>query len=185
VISFDAMANVHGLSQAIWDIRRCILWAREQGATLVGVHGLSLGAYTAAVLAGIEDDLACVVAGIPPADLVTVLARNTPPRSRAVALASGILGDDARAVHRVVSPLTITPYVPPDRRFIYAGIGDRMATARQAEKLWRHWDRPEILWYPGSHVGATWTGDVHRFVRRAVYSSLVGTAEPGRSSEDA
>jgi hypothetical protein len=178
VITFDALANVHGLTQAIWDIRRCIRWAREQGATAVGVHGVSLGAYTAALLAGIEDDLACVVAGIPPADLVTVLARSAAPRSRAAARAGGILGEETMAVHRVVSPLAFAPRIPHERRFIYAGIGDRMSTARQAETLWRHWDRPAILWFPSSHVGYAWMRDVHRFARRAVYSSLSGEPEP-------
>ena len=50
-----------------------------QGATAIGVHGISLGGYTAALLAGIEDGLACVVAGVPPSEIVTLLARDAPP----------------------------------------------------------------------------------------------------------
>jgi hypothetical protein len=178
VITLDAMANVHGLSQAVWDIRRCVLWAREQGASRVGVHGVSLGAYTAALLAGILDDLACVVAGIPPVDLLTVLERSMPRAARPAARAGGIVGDEARTVHGVVSPLAFAPMVAHDRRFIYAGTADRMATAQQAEVLWRHWDRPAVLWFASSHVGHMWAGDVHRFTRRAVYSSLLGTEGP-------
>jgi hypothetical protein len=174
VITLDAMANVHGLAQAIWDIRRCVLWAREQGATHVGVNGVSLGAYTAALLAGIVDDLACVVAGIPPVELVALLQRSMPRVARPAVRTGGLLGGDAKAVHRVVSPLAFAPRVPHDRRFIYAGIGDRMATAQQAEVLWRHWDRPAVLWFASSHVGHMWTSDVRRFARRAVYCSLLG-----------
>jgi hypothetical protein len=81
-------------------------------------------------------------------------------------------------VQRVVSPLAFAPRVPADRRFIYAGIGDRISTAQQAHQLWHHWDRPTILWLPTGHVRATVMGDVHRFVRRAVYSSLLGDPEP-------
>jgi dienelactone hydrolase len=183
VITVDPLSNVLGLSQAIWDIRRCILWAREQGATGIGVHGVSLGAYTAALLAGLSDDLDCVVAGIPPADLVSVLSRSMSHRARSSALEQGLLGDDARAVHTVVSPLAVTPRIPRDQLFIYAGLGDRMSTAAQAELLWRHWDRPEIYWFASSHIGQMFVPEVHRFARRAVYSSLLGPgadeAEPG------
>jgi hypothetical protein len=53
-----------------------------------------------------------------------------------------------------------------------------MATARQAEVLWRHWDRPAVLWFANGHVGHMWARDVHRFTRRAVYSSLLVTEGP-------
>src|SRR3989442_416086 len=61
---------VHAESQAVWDLRRLIGWIRRQAATHVGVFGISLGGYTSAVLAGIEDGLACVIAGVPPSDLI-------------------------------------------------------------------------------------------------------------------
>ena len=55
-----------------------------------------------------------------------------------------------------------------------------MSTAEHARVLWEHWDRPEILWLPSGHVRATVMGEVHRFVRRAVYSTLLGDPEPVR-----
>jgi len=36
------------------DVRRCLSWVRSQGATATGMHGVSLGGYTAAILAGLE-----------------------------------------------------------------------------------------------------------------------------------
>jgi hypothetical protein len=179
-MSLDAMSSLLVVSQAIWDVRRCIAWARSQGATAVGVHGFSLGAYTAALLAGIEDDLACVIAGVPPVDIVTMVTRNAPPRTRAAVRTAGLVGDDAQQVYRVVSPLAMTPKVPRERRFIYAAIGDRIATAEHAAKLWQHWDQPQIHWLGSGHVRAMHMGEVHRFVRRSVYSSLLGDPEPPR-----
>lgn len=100
------------------------------------------------------------------------------PRTREAVQAGGIVGEEAQPIQRVVSPLAFAPRVPRDRRFTYAGIGDRVSTAEQAHQLWLHWDRPMILWLPSGHVRATVMGDVRRFVRRAVYPSLLGDPEP-------
>ena len=54
--------------------------------------------------------------------------------------------------------------MPHDRRFIFAGIGDRMAVPAQARTLWEHWDRPAIRWFPGNHVGYLWSAKVAEFV---------------------
>jgi hypothetical protein len=42
--------------------------------------------------------------------------------------------------------------LPKDRLMIVAGLGDRMAPPEQSELLWEHWGRPEIHWFPGSHL---------------------------------
>jgi len=44
-LSFDLMNTVHGLTQAVWDIRRLLTWIRAQGATSIALYGVSLGAY--------------------------------------------------------------------------------------------------------------------------------------------
>ena len=71
--------NVLGLTQSVWDIRRLLLWLRaDQGATAVGVLGLSLGSYACSLLSTVEGDLACVVAVVPTSDLAGSL-RSRPP----------------------------------------------------------------------------------------------------------
>src|SRR5665811_415742 len=72
-LGFDLMNTVHGLAQSAWDVRRVIGWARAQGAPSVGLYGVSLGGYTAALVAGIEPDLDCVIAGIPVVDFLTLI----------------------------------------------------------------------------------------------------------------
>lgn len=39
-----------------------------------------------------------------------------------------------------------------DRRLIITGLGDRLAPPDQAEKLWQHWDRCALHWFPGNHL---------------------------------
>ena len=43
LLSFELMNTVHGLTQAVWDIRRLIHRLREQGATSISLYGVSLG----------------------------------------------------------------------------------------------------------------------------------------------
>jgi hypothetical protein len=177
-MTIDLIDAAHGLAQAAWDIRSAIRWIRFHDPNAkVGLYGLSLGGYTAALTASLEDDLACVIAGIPATDIVDLYRRHSPLKVRRLALEHGALGPKATAVHRVVSPLVLEPKPERDRRFLFAGIGDRMSTSRQARRLWEHWDRPEMAWYAGGHVGFFWAGQVSRFVEEALASSgLVATA---------
>ena len=170
-MTIDLIDAVHGFAQAAWDIRSAIRWIRfhDPDAT-VGLYGLSLGGYTAAMTASLEDDLACVIAGIPATDLVDLYRRHSPLKVRRKALESGALGPQAVDVHRVVSPLVLEPKPALDRRFLFAGVGDRMSTSRQARNLWEHWDRPRMAWYSGGHVGFFFAGNVSRFVEEALAS---------------
>jgi pimeloyl-ACP methyl ester carboxylesterase len=171
-MSVDLVDSVHGLAQSAWDVRRAIRWLREeQEAPSVGLYGLSLGGYVAALVSSLEPDLACVIAGIPATDLPELYRRHSPPRVRRLAEQHGALGPTASAVHRVVSPLAIAPLVPHDRRFIFAGVGDRMSTFGEAKRLWVHWDRPRLAHYDGGHVGFFWSSDVGKFVVEALESS--------------
>jgi hypothetical protein len=179
VISLDFLANVHGLAQAVWDARRCLGWVRAQGATAIGLHGISLGGYLAALLAGIESDLDCAIAGIPPADLPRVMLRHAPRAVRQEGRAERLFGPRSRALHRVVSPLAFAPRLPRERRFIYAGMVDRMSTPRHAHQLWRHWDRPAIRWYRGAHVSFVWSSEVWTFVESALRDSGIAVRKAG------
>lgn len=172
-ITLDYMNNVHGLLQAVWDVRRCIAWARLHQATSVVVHGVSLGAYTAALLSGVEPGLDGVIAGVPPVDMASVMRQNVPEAARPAVEAHGLLDERADKVHHVVSPLAFECQVPHDRRFIYAGVADRMAKPEAAHRLWLHWDEPAICWYAGSHVGFALSREVRRFVESSITAAVV------------
>ncbi len=173
-LSFDLVSSVHGLTQAVWDVRRLLGWLRAQGEGPIAVHGVSLGAYVAALLGALEDGLAGVIAGIPVADFPALFRGHSPGHIRLRAIEHRILGGPAEDVHRVVSPLALPSRVPHERRFIFAGLGDRVARPGQAHRLWLHWDKPSILWYRGNHVGYLWSQEVTRFVLEAAQSTLGG-----------
>ena len=176
------MNAVHGLTQAVWDIRRLIRSVREQGATSISLYGVSLGAYTVALLAGIEDGIDTVVAGIPVSDFPALFHRHSPRNIQARSIEHRIMGGEAQNVYRVVSPLAFTAKVPFDQRFIFAGYGDRLATPEQAQRLWDHWDEPQISWYSGNHVGYLWSKRVSDFLVASL-GQTAGWASPSRTGD--
>lgn len=177
-MSIDLVDSMHGLAQAAWDVRRLVAWLRhEEGATAVGLFGHSLGGQVASLVAGLEDGLACVIAGIPVVDLPDLFRRHSPASIAKRARRAGALGPVADEVHSVVSPLAFACRVPPAGRYVFGGLGDRMATFGHAHRLWLHWDRPRLATYEGGHVGFYWSGAVRALLTEAVVSSgLAGAA---------
>ncbi|HVN10958.1 MAG TPA: hypothetical protein VMT69_02610, partial [Kineosporiaceae bacterium] len=133
-LSFELMNGVHGMTQSIWDIRRLLGWIRAQGAPSISVYGVSLGGYIAALLAGLEDGLDSVVAGIPVSDFPGLFHAHSPHHIRARSIEHKILGGPAEDVYRVISPLGFAPRLPRHRRFVFAGYGDRLSTPGQARR---------------------------------------------------
>ena len=179
LMGINVVDTLHGLAQGAADVRACIRWiGRHQPGVPVGVYGISLGGYVSALTASLEDGLACAVAGIPAVDMPDLYRRHAPPAVRRRAQASGALGPDADAVMSVVSPLVLAPRVDPAHRYVFAGVGDRMASSDQARRLWEHWGRGPVAWYPGGHIGFFWTGSVSRFVEDACYQSGLTDVSP-------
>ena len=75
------LATNAAFEQAVWELRRLAGWLRAQGSPALGVYGMSLGGYTAALFASIERGLACAVPLVP--------AVSLPGRARRGPLARG------------------------------------------------------------------------------------------------
>jgi hypothetical protein len=171
-VSGDFLDTVHMHAQAMWDIRRLLGWLRAEGAPRVGVYGLSLGGYTASLLAGLEAELDCLVAGVPPSCYVSLARWNVPWPVLAIAEQIGLAHwDRLEALLRVISPLALAPRVPRDRLYLYAAMADRLVPPESALRLWRHWGEPRIAWYPGSHVSFGWQPEVRALLQEALVDS--------------
>jgi hypothetical protein len=167
----DVLDAVHAEAQAMWDIRRILGWVRAQGAPAVGVHGVSLGGYQAALLAGLDGDLACAIPGIPLTDIPRALWRHAPSLLISQGEHSGMERYAVAEVMRVVSPLALAPHVPRERRYIFGGIADRLVPPDQVNDLWEHWERPRMVWYQGAHVTFRRSPEVRHLVRDALAES--------------
>jgi len=175
----DFLDTVHAQTQAIWDVRQLIGWLRTRGARSVGVYGVSLGGYTAALLASLERDLSCVIAGIPAADFLRLMQAHAPPFVSWAAERIGLSFEKIERVLSVISPLALEPRIPHERRFLYAGLADRLASPDHARDLWRHWGRPHLTWYSGSHVSFLWESDVRALLKRALSACGLLSPRPG------
>ena len=175
--SEDVLNNVHGAAQAVWDIRRLLSWIRsQQPEAMIGLNGISLGGYLTSLVASLDDGLTCAILGVPAVDLVELVDRH-----------AGLSGHDAlgqmmrlaKPIGRMISPFALAPRVPMQGRFIYAGIADRLVHPRdQVTRLWQHWGRPQIHWYPGGHTGFFRSRPVQRFIDDALVQS--GLVDPSR-----
>ncbi len=159
----DFLDSVHAQAQAMWDLRRLLAWIRERSDAPVGVYGLSLGGYNAALLASLEP-LDAVIAGIPAVDFHRLTQRHGSPLQIRAAEIQGLDHEHLREVFRVISPLALSPRVAHDRRAIFAGIADCVVPPDHARDLWLHWERPRIAWYPGGHVSFRRHGHVDRLI---------------------
>ncbi len=172
-------ANIlHLFAQAVWDIRRMLGWIRARSDAAVGLYGISLGGYTVSLCSAFIENLACVVAGVPAVDFTSLARDNEPWAYHAF---GGNLQTDWGLVHDVmypISPLSFEPRLPVEKRFIYAGVADRVARPDQARALWRHWGKPEIEWLASGHVMASSKANLKPFIRRVAARHLfeAGTA---------
>ncbi len=168
--SEDLLSTVHAAAQAVWDIRRVISWVRHTDPGVsIGITGISLGGYATSLVASIEDGLACAIVGVPAVDLPHLIERH--PGLHRTGKHQALL-TLAQELTPVVSPLALTPRVPPEGRFIFAGLADQLAhPRRQVVRLWEHWDRPAIAWYPVAHIGFLRAKPVWAFVPEALLRS--------------
>ncbi len=167
-VSGDVMRTLFAEVQAVWDARRLIAWLRSRGAPRIAILGLSLGGYTTGLVAALEPDLDCAIAGIPVVDLFDLIERQAGSGIAAVADRFGLSWESVRELGRLISPLALPAVLPRERCFVFAGLGDSLAPPAHARALWHHWGEPRIEWYPGGHVGFVVEPRVQSLVREAL-----------------
>ncbi len=150
--SDDHVANVHGLTQALWDVRRTLAWVRTQDPTEVGVYGFSLGGMVASLLACTEPEIDALVLGCPAADLVDLIRINTRSEIRDQPRMTRLI-DRAFDAAAPVSAFSLAPVVPVERMAMISAHADRLADpVFQVGRLWHHFGRPELRSVDTGHV---------------------------------
>jgi pimeloyl-ACP methyl ester carboxylesterase len=143
----DPRLNVEGFRQALFDLQNLVSWLLEQGHPRVGAIGMSLGGYTAALLATAEPRLDFVVPVIPLSSLGD-FAREQGSLSPLPeeALAQHTL---LESIYRRVSPVARPALVPPERCLVIAAKADRVTPAAHARRLSGHLRAPLHSFYGG------------------------------------
>ena len=159
----DPRISNEGFRQAVLDLRTLAGHLRSRGAPAVGVMGMSLGAYTAALLATVEARLDFAVTMIPLASLSHIAESigrlvGTPEEREAQRAALAVM-------HRVVSPLARPPRLAPERVLVLAAEGDRITPPSHARWLADHFHAP-LETFPGGHLLQLGRGQAFRSIGR-------------------
>ncbi len=145
----DPRVTNEGFRHAVYDIRCLAAYLRDRGAESVGVMGMSLGGYTASLLATLDEELAFAVPIIPLASIPEIARTagrfvGTPEEQRQQY-------EGLEAVHRAVSPFARTSKLARDRMLILAARGDKITPIEHAERLAGHFQAPLELFH-GGHI---------------------------------
>ncbi len=161
--SSDPRFTNEAFRQAIGDLRALVSFFELRGARAVGAMGMSLGGFTASLLATVEPRLAFVVPIIPLCSFADV------------ALAAGrLVGSEEEQrlqhallerAHRVVSPVARPSRVPANASLVVAGQADRITPIEHAKRIATHMGA-ELVSFPGGHLLQFGRADGFRAVGR-------------------
>lgn len=173
LFSGDMMELFHTGAQAAWDVRRLLGWLHspEQSAPAVGLLGHSLGGYTAALTASLDDRVDCVICANPSVDPSHMFWRDGFSMGTRYLKSEGVTQKKSDQLLHVVSPLALEPQVPKKGRTILASVADRIIPANEPDSLWHHWDEPRVVWHQGTHFGLLRTSKGREAVRETLRDS--------------
>lgn len=165
--SSDMIRTNEAFIQTATELRSLISAILGRNSAPLGMMGSSLGGYTSALLASIDDRLNFVIPVLPPASMAHLLwdhGRKDELRTRVEAL--GMTRERFHQFWSLHSPLSHTPKVPWERRLIITGLGDTVVTADHTRDLWEHWDRPRHFRFAGGHAWQLQRERYHREIGR-------------------
>lgn len=154
------------MAQAIFELRTIAAWlkAEHPETPRLGVVGVSLGGYAAALWTGLDklDFSIPIVPLVSMGDLAwKLLKENGTEHPR---LLDAVNLDLLRAAYQVHCPLHYQAQTAPERRMIIASHGDSIIPAEQPSALWEHWGKPRIHWLEGGHLEQLSQGKAFREV---------------------
>ncbi len=164
------------MAQAVHDFRVFVDYLEARGVEKIGVTGISLGGYTTALLAAVEDRLHCAIPNVPVVSLPDLVFEWNPAGAllKAAFRLAGISIQEARHTTAIHCPLTYQPKLPKERLMIISGAGDRLAPPKHSRLLWDHWDRCDLHWFPGNHIlhldQGKYLKDMSRFIERVAFT---------------
>jgi hypothetical protein len=165
--SSDLVRTNEAFIQTATELRSLISAILARNDAPLGMMGSSLGGYTSALLASIDERLDFVIPIMPPASMAHLLwdhGGRDELRKRAEQL--GMSRDRFHHFWSMHSPLSHQPKVPWSRRLIVTGLGDTVVTADHTRDLWEHWDRPRHFRFAGGHAWQVQRERYHREIGR-------------------
>jgi pimeloyl-ACP methyl ester carboxylesterase len=159
-----------GFAHAIFDLRALVKWLSGPAAAC----GMSLGGYTTALLATVEEKLQLASLMIPVASFPDLMWHHGEGRAdRARAEREGITVEMLREAMAAHTPVLRAPRVPSERVLVMSSEGDRIVPPEHATRLAKHFGTEEMR-FPGGHLMQLGRGDALRaLIRRLAAFGLV------------
>ncbi|MCB1836106.1 MAG: alpha/beta hydrolase family protein [Alcanivoracaceae bacterium] len=166
-------------AHTIHDLRIFMRYLRDLGVEEIGATGISLGGYTSAMLSCVEDSLNFVIPNVPVVSLIDLMLGWFPLNVEVTGAMrrQGLDITDLRHVTAMHSALNWPSLVPPEKRLIIGGAGDRFVPPKQIWLLWQHWQQCALHWFPGNHLIHLDQGRYLKDMRRFLES--VSSLTPG------
>lgn len=138
-----------GFRQAVTDLRELVRLFRSRGHPQVGLLGMSLGGYTAALTATVEPTLDFLSPIVPLASLADFALEQgeLPEAPEPRALEHDLL----ERAYQHVSPVHRAPQIAPERVLVIGAKADRITPISHARRLAAHF-RAELASFHGGHV---------------------------------
>lgn len=153
--------------QTVIELRAVISAILARNQAPLGMMGSSLGGYTSALLASLDDRLDFVIPVMPPASMAHLLwdhGGGLELQRRAESL--GLTRERFHEFWALHSPLSHAPKLAWDRRMIVTALGDTLVTPEHTLPLWEHWGRPRQFRFPGGHAWQLRAKLYHREIGR-------------------
>ena len=130
-----------------------------------------MGGYAVALLASLEADLRCAIAGIAVSDWAGILWHHLPSQARLELEHAGLAQGDVNELYRPISPFSFEARLAPERLTVFAAAADRIVPPHQTLALMEHWRPQRALWYQGSHLSVMADAGVRSCIRDALSSA--------------
>ncbi len=151
VIDADLSILLDALRQGVADTRKLIAGLRAEGYARIGLLGISLGGYTAGLVASLEDSLESLSLAAPLVDLGYTLM-NSPMIKAGRQMIAHIPQD---ALLPLLEPLRLTHYTPRlerDRILLINSMHDQVVYPHKVQELWHRWGQPTLFKESHGHV---------------------------------
>lgn len=152
-LSPDLATSLDAVRQAVAETRLLAAWLRRCGASAVGVWGMSLGGWVAALAAILDADWDAVALWAPVAAPAEVLFESRLVEMLRAAVVDGGMSEQELAgpEFAVMSPERGRTRVPRSRVMIVAGAYDQVISPRSIVRMAGAWN-VDVRWVPHGHI---------------------------------
>jgi surfactin synthase thioesterase subunit len=163
----NLMRTNEAFIQKVRELRSAIDFIKRYNEAPLGMMGSSLGGYTTALLASVDERLDYAVPVMPMGSLAELFWDQGEGDSfRQDVEQMGMTRERFVEAWSLHSPLSYEPKTPWKGRMLVTATGDGLVTDDHTGPLWHHWGRPRHHRFAGGHILQVYSSDYHRAVGR-------------------